>query len=158
MGMLDQEEMFMDGLAATAVGDTAGNSYDTAAGSSAANAANYPGTGDMGMTYENIWFQIVSRTVPTSGGAATLQGVMQSSPDGVTWTDAVLGPVIPIANITGPYHLLRTQPPVLQNPGMLRYIRPIIRIAGAALTGGVFDAYVSNTIQRNIPRPSGFTV
>jgi len=50
--------------------------------------------------------------------------------------------------------LLQAQPPV----GTQRFWRIVFRIATAVLTAGAFDAYVSNTIQRNTPRPSGFVV
>ena len=156
MGMLDQEIMFSDGQAVTAVGDTPStNSYDNAAGT---NAVANNGQGDNGLTGENLWVQVVARTMPTSGGAATVQAVLQNSADNVTWVDVTSGPAMPVANITNGYHLLRIQPPVLQNPGMLRYWRIVYRIGGAALTAGTFDAYVSNTLQRNIPRANGFVV
>ena len=83
-----------------------------------------------------------------------MQGVFQTSPDGVTWTDAVSGTATPVANLTAGAEIFRVQPP----PGMLRYWRVVFRVATAALTGGTFDAYMANTIQRNVSRASGFAV
>lgn len=149
MGMLDQELMFMDGLAVTGTGDTAGSVYDT---------GGTNGQGDMGQTGENLWFNVRARTTATSGGAATIQGVIQASDDNATWTDIAVGTPTPVATVVAGYDLLRIQPPVSPYGSPSRYIRAVVRVATAALTGGTFDAYVSNTIQRNIYRNSAFTV
>ena len=154
MGMLDQEIMFSDGQTVTAIGDTPStNVYDTAAGTT---AILNNGQGDNGLTGESLWLNVRSSSAVTSGGAATVQGVFQNSADNATWVDVLSGPAVPVASLGGPYDLLRVQPPVAAFPGTLRYWRTVIRVTGAVLTGGTFDAYVSNTIQRNIPRASGF--
>lgn len=156
MGMLDQEIMFSDGQAVTVVGDTPStNIYDNAGGT---NSLFNNGQGDNGLTGEMLWVQVVARTAPTSAGAATVQAVLQNSADNATWVDVVSGTAYAYNALPVGFHLLRVQPPVLPNPGMLRYWRIVYRIAGAALTGGTFDGYVSNTLSRNIARSSGFTV
>ena len=156
MGMLDNELVFSDGQTVTAVGDTPStNIYDNAGGT---NIVPNNGQGDNGLTGEMLWVQVVARTLPASGGAATIQGVLQNSADNVTWVDVSAGPVYPVATVLAGYHILRVQPPVLPNPGMLRYWRIVFRIGTAALTAGTFDAYVSNTLERNIARAAGFTV
>jgi len=143
MGMLDQEVMFADGETVTATGDTAStNVYDT-------GGAN--GQNEAALTGENLWINATVRSTATSGGSATIQGVFQDSPDNTTWTDRVLGAVVPVASAIAGYPLLQVQPPV----GTQRYWRIVYRVAVAALTAGTFDGYVSNTLQRNIARASG---
>jgi hypothetical protein len=144
-GMLDAECVLAEGQAVTAIGDTAStNIYQ------AANAQ----LGDMGQTGENIWIKAHCSTAATSAGAPTLQAVLQDSADGATFADVVAGPVTALAGLTVGALLLAVQPP----PGMRQYFRVVWRLATATLTAGNFDAYVSNTIERNVARPSGFTV
>ena len=143
MGMLDNELVFSDAQAVTAVGDDAStNVYDTGGSN---------GQGDAGQTGENLWVNVLVNTTATSGGAATIQGVLQDSADNAAWADVVAGPAVAVANATAGTVLLQVQPP----PGMLRYWRIVYRIGTAVLTAGAFDAYISNTIQRNIARQSG---
>lgn len=145
MGMLDSELVFAEGQAVTAIGDNGSTtSLDLRSGP----------LGDAGQTQENLWVQAICTTTATSGGGATVQAVLQSSPDNATWTDAVAGPAIPVASLVAGKVMLQVQPP----PGMQEFWRISWRIATAVLTAGAFDAFVSNTIQRNVPQPSGFTV
>lgn len=148
MGMLDSEIQFSIAQAPTATGDTAStNVYDS-------GGAN--GQGDAGQTGENLWVNVVVKTAMTSAGSATMQAVLQDSADNATFADVALGPALAY-NATAAAagsSLLRIQPPV----GMRRYWRTVYRIGTAVLTGGTFDAYVSNTIQYNTARPSGFSV
>jgi hypothetical protein len=149
MGMLDSELIFSAAQTPTAVGDTPStNVYDT--GSAAGNAQE----AEAALTTENLWLNVICNTVPTSGGSATIQAVLQDSPDNATWTDRLLGGAVSYSNVTKGLALLQAQPPV----GTQRYWRIAYRIGTAALTAGAFDAYVSNTIQRNVSRPSGFSV
>jgi len=96
----------------------------------------------------------VVSTAVTSGGAATVQAKLQTSTDNATWVDMVSGPVVALANLVAGAILLQVQPP----PGMLQYWRVAYVVGTAVLTGGAFDAYISNTIQRNVAEPSGFSV
>lgn len=146
MGMLDSEIIFSAAQAVTATGDTAStNVYDS-------GGAN--GQGDMGQTGENLWFNATVNTAATSAGSATIQAVLQDSADNATFADVATGPVVAVASATLGAVLLQLQPP----PGMRRYSRIAYRIGTAVLTAGKFDAYVSNTIQRNVARQSGFSV
>lgn len=146
MGMLDNEIIFSAAQAVTATGDTAStNVYDS-------GGAN--GQGDMGQTGENLWFNVIVNTTATSGGSATVQAVLQDSADNTTFADVVIGKAIAVASVTAGSILLQVQPP----PGMREYSRIVYRIGTAVLTAGKFDAYVSNTIQRNIARNSGYSV
>ncbi|MDR3005204.1 MAG: hypothetical protein LBV14_13335 [Acidovorax sp.] len=145
MGMLDQSTKLATAQAATTVGDTAStNAYDNGSAHSS----------DISMTGENLWINAVVDTPVTSGGAATVQAVLQDSADGTAYADVVAGPVLALADLKAGATLLQIQPPT----GMRRYVRIAWRVGTAALTAGKFTAYVSNTSQRNIARPSGFTV
>lgn len=144
-GMLDSECVLAESQAPTVVGDTPSTNVYAAMNSV---------TGDMGQTGEHIWIKAHCSTVPTSGGNATIQAVLQNSSDNATWVDVVAGPALLYSAITLGQTMLAVQPP----PGMLQYFRVVWRIAVAALTGGTFDAYVSESIQRNVAQPSGFTV
>lgn len=147
--MLDSELVLAAAQTPTAIGDTPStNVYDT--GSAAGNAQE----SEAALTGENLWVNVICNTVPTSGGGATIQAVLQDAPDNATWTDRLLGAVNAYAAVTKGLPLLQAQSPV----GTQRYWRIVFRIGTAVLTAGAFDAYISNTIQRNIQRPSGFTV
>lgn len=142
-GMIDQEIVFCEAQAVTATGDTAStNVYDN-------GGAN--GQGDNGQTGENLWVNAVISTTVTSGGAATGQAVLQDSADNSTFADVIAGPALALASMVAGTVMLQVQPP----PGMRRYWRIVWRVGTAVLTAGKFDAYVSNTIQRNVARPSG---
>jgi hypothetical protein len=147
MGMLDSELIFASAQIPTAIGDTPStNVYDT--GSAAGNAQE----AEAAMTGENLWIDAICNTPPASGG--TIQAVFQDAPDNATWTDRLAGPVLPSAACLPGVPLLQVQPPI----GTQRYWRIVWRITTTVFAAGAFDAYISNTIQRNIQRPSGFTV
>ncbi len=146
MGMLDSETVLSaaQSTAAFAVGDNAStNVYDT-------GSAN---DDEAAQTGENLWVNIVCNTL-FAGATATAQGVLQSAPDNATWTDVVAGPALLATGVVVGQSLLTVQPPI----GTQRYWRTIIRVAVANLTAGAIDSYISNTIQHNIQRPSGFSV
>ena len=145
MGMLDIQLIFAESQAVTAIGDN---------GSTTTIEFANPVLGDNGQTGENIWVQAICTTTATSAGAATVQAVLQDSANGTAWTDVVAGQAIPVADLVAPTVMLQVQPP----PGMLQFWRISWRIATAVLTAGAFDAFISNTLQLNVPRPSGFTV
>jgi len=67
---------------------------------------------------------------------------------------ALVGAVLPVASVKQGAVLLQACPPL----GLRRYTRIVYRVGTAALTAGKFDAFVSIDVQRNIARPSGFTV
>lgn len=145
MGMLDSEVVFSEAQAVTATGDNAStNAYDN-------GTANTDGAG---LTGENLWIQAQCSTTATSGGSATVQAVLQDSADNSSFADVVAGKAFAVANVTAGTQLLAVQPP----PGMRRYWRVAWRIGTAALTAGKFDAFVTNTLQRNVAEPSGFAV
>ena len=145
MGMLDSELILASAQVVTLETDNAStNDYD----SCSANAS------DAALTGENLWINAVVNTTATSGGSATVQAVLQDSADGITFADVLAGPAVAVAAVVAGTVLLQTQPP----PGLRRFIQIVWRVGTAALTAGKFDAFISNTIPRNIARPSGFTV
>lgn len=145
MGMLDNNTKLATNQAVTATGDTASsNVYDS--GSAASS--------DIGLADE-LWLNCqVGTTAATSDGAATLTPVLQHSDDNGTYTDAMVGPQVALAALTAGAALWQTKLPV----GLKRYIRVGWRVGTAALTAGTFTAFISIDLQRNIARPSGFSV
>jgi hypothetical protein len=145
MGYLDSELVLSAAQAPTATGDTAStNVYDTGS----------VGNAEEAQTGEMLWLNVICNTAVTSAGAPTVQAVFQDSPDNSTWTDRLAGPALLKAACLPGVAMLQVQPPI----GTQRYQRVVYRIATAVLTAGAFDAYFSNTIQRNVQRPSGFSV
>lgn len=145
MGMLDNSLKLATAQAVTSTGDTAStNVYDNGGDNASDNS----------LTGENLWINAVVDTTPTSGGSATIQAVLQDSADNSTFADVLAGPAVAYGSAPAGTVLLQTQPPT----GMRRYWRVVWRVGTAALTAGKFTAYVSNTIQRNVARPSGFSV
>lgn len=144
--MLDSNLIFAEGQDVVNVGDTASTKvYD-------AGGAN--GQGDAGLTGEHLWLNAVCTKAVTSAGAATVQAVLQDSADNVNFADVVAGPVVAKANAVAGATLLQVQPP----PGMREYWRIAWRVGTAALTAGEFDAWVSESLQNNVARASGFAV
>lgn len=144
MGMLDVNTKYSSAQAVTATGDTAStNVYDAGAAASS----------DIGLNDE-LWLNVVCNTTATSGGAATVQAVLQDSADNSSWADVIAGPALPVASVTQGAVMLQLCPPL----GLRRYTRIVYRVGTAALTAGKFDAFMSMDVQRNIARPSGFTV
>lgn len=144
MGMLDVNTKLSAAQAVTSTGDTAStNIYDNGS----ANAS------EIGLT-EEIWLNVICSTTATSGGSATVQPVLQDSADNSTWADVLVGAALPVASVVAGTVLMQTKPPV----GTRRYLRVVYRIGTAALTAGKFEAFFSMDVQRNVARPSGFTV
>lgn len=145
MGMIDNYTKLASEQAVTSTGDTAStNVYD----------AGSVHTADIGAADE-VWVNaVVGATAVTSAGSATVQAVLQDSADNSSWADVLAGPVVPKASCVAGAVLLQSCLPV----GLRRYTRLVWRVGTAALTAGTFTGYYSLDIQRNIARPSGFTV
>jgi len=144
MGMLDNQAKFSVAQAVTSTGDTAStNVY----------GQDFAAASDFGLA-DAHWINAVVNTTFTSGGSATIQAVLQDSADNSTFADVLAGPVVPVASATAGAVLLQACPPL----GLRQYIRIAYRVATAAMTAGKVDAYISSDVQRNIARPSGFTV
>ncbi len=145
MGMLDNSAKLATAQAVTSVGDTASsNVYD------AGNAES----SDIGHAANGLYLNVNCDTTATSGGAATLQPVLQHSDDNSTFVDAAAGPVVALAGLTAGASLWKTKLPL----GLNRYTRVVFRVGTAALTAGAFSAFYSLGVEHNVQRPSGFTV
>jgi hypothetical protein len=143
--LLDNELFLSNAQAVTATGDTAStNVYDTGGSN---------GQNNLALTGENLWINVVVNTTATSGGSATVQAVLQDSADNSSWADVISGPAVAVASVVAGLTLLQIQPPL----GTREYLRIAYRVGTAVLTAGKFDAYISNTIQKNVFRNSGFT-
>lgn len=144
MGMIDNSTKLAVNQLVTALGDTAGtNVYD--AGSAASS--------DIGFSAD-LYFTCVATAAAASLGLATVTAVLSHSDDNITFVDALAGSAIPVASITAGAILMQLELP----PGLKRYTRVTWRVGTAALTAGAFTAFYSESIQRNIARPSGFSV
>lgn len=144
MGMIDNNTKLSVAQAVTSTGDTASaNTYDSGSVHSA----------DMGLVGQ-LWLTVLVSLTATSAGAATVAAVLQDSADGSTWADVLVGQALPVASLTAGTVMMQVQPPV----GTRRHIRVVYRVGTAALTAGRFEAFIALDVQRNIARPSGFTV
>lgn len=140
--ILDLQEYFSQAQAVTATGDTAStNVLDTL-------VAQDEGIG------EEVLVGVICTTAPTSGGAATIQAVLQTSVDNATYTDALIGPSFAYTAVVAGTMLLQARLPV----GLKRYLRVAYRIGTAVLTAGNFSAFLSKDTQAYQFGASGFTV
>lgn len=141
--ILDTQETFSEAQAVTSTGDAAStNVYDTGAAA------------DVGIG-EEMFVYVKTKAAFTSGGAGTLQVVLQHSVDNSTWTDAqVLTPALALASLTANTVQVRARLPI----GLNRYIRLAYRVATAAMTAGTVDAYLAKDVQASNAYASGFTV
>lgn len=140
--ILDSQLQFSALQAITSTGDTAStNVYDTGAAA------------DIGTGVDQVVL-IRTGTAFTSGGAGTLQIVLQDSADNSTFADVQVSPVYALAALTANKILLQQRLPI----GLRRYIRIAYRVATAAMTAGTVDAFLVHDEQSNTAYPSGFTV
>jgi len=137
--ILDNQATYAAEQAVTALGDTPGtNSFDHGVGRTDMNG---------------LILQIQVGTAFTSGGAATLQAVLQDSLDNTIWTDVqALTPAIPVASLTTRRTIAQARFP----GGLRRYSRVLWRVAGAAMTGGTISARVTPAVDNQQYMPSGF--
>lgn len=141
--ILDTQEQFSDAQAVTSTGDTAStNVYDTGAAA------------DVGVG-EPLFIYAKTKAAFTSGGAGTLQFVLQHSTDNSTWTDVqTLTPALALATLTANTVQVRARLPI----GLNRYLRLAYRVATAAMTAGTVDAYIAKDVPANTSYASGFSV
>ncbi len=125
--ILDNQAVFANAQAVTALGDTPStNSYDT-------------GPGNSGPGYGDLWLLAKVNTGFTSGGAGTLQAVLQDSADNSSFADVMaMSPALALAAL-GANKAIAT----VRLPGNLRrYIRVTWRVGTAAMTAGTASAFV----------------
>lgn len=140
--IMNSQEVFSAAQAFTATGDTVStNVLDT-------GAAQDEGIG------EGVRLIVKTVAAVTSGGAATVAPVLQTSADNATWVDAMVGPANAIAAMGANTILWNTPLPV----GLRRYIRVAYRTATAVLTAGSFDAFLVKDAQAYQYGATGFAV
>ena len=139
---IDKFAQFSDAQAPTTGTTASTNTFDTG------TSTRSIGSG------EPIWLVVQCVVTATSGGANTTQVVLQDSADDSTYATVLSGVATAVASITAGVNLLR----VVLPSDLRRYLRVAYVIATANLTAGNFDAFLTNVIQDNVARPSGFTV
>lgn len=141
--ILDNQATYANAQAVTATGDTAStNSYDHGPGSPGA------GLGD-------LWLIVKTNAAVTSGGAATVQAVLQDSADNSSFADVM------VVNAPAALAALGANKvqAVARFPGRLRrYTRVAFRVGTAVLTGGTFSAFVVFDTDLQQYLPGGFAV
>lgn len=141
--ILDNQTMYANGQAVTSTGDTAStNSYDHGPG----NAG--PGAGD-------LWLVARTGAAVTSGGAGTVQVVLQDSADNSAFADVmVLTPALAIAAMGANKTIALARMP----GNVRRYTRIAWRVGTAALTAGTFSAFPVLDVDMQQYLTSGFKV
>lgn len=139
--IIDSLSEFSAAQAVTALGDTAStNVVDTLVDSD-------EGIGEP----VHVAFSVAQTA--TSGGAATVQFVIQTSTDNATFTDIGMTEAIALATLKAGF-----SKPVRLPVGVRRYIRVAYRVGTATLTAGAFNAAIVKDIQMSKVYGSGFTV
>lgn len=141
--ILDAQEQFSAAQSiAAAAGDVVStNVYDT--GSAADSGAG-----------EVVWLYAKTVAAVTSGGAATVQVVLQDSADNATFADVMSGPVWALASLGANKEIAKQR----LNTPLRRYLRVVYRIGTATTTGGTASAYLVKDVQAQQYAASGFTV
>lgn len=145
--ILDNQATYAAAQAVTATGDTASsNSYDHGPGSSGGGAYS-PGGG--------LWVIAKTNAAVTSGGAATVQAVLQDSADNATFADVMtLSPALALAALGANKTI-----GMARFPGTLRrYTRIAWRVGTAVLTAGTLSAFVVLDADLQQYLASGFKV
>lgn len=145
--ILDNQATYAASQVVTAIGDTAStNSYDHGPGSSGAGAYS-PGGG--------LLLVCKTNAAVTSGGAATVQPVLQDSADNATFADVMtIGPALAPAALTANKVIGMVRFP----SSLRRYTRVAWRVGTAVLTAGSLSAFVVLDADLQQYLASGFKV
>lgn len=141
--ILDTQETFSEGQSiAAAAGDVVStNVLDTGPASS--------GQG------ENVYLYVKTVAAVTSGGAATVQVVLQDSADNSSWADVqTYSPALALAALGANKTIAVGRLPVV----LRRYIRVVYRIGTATTTAGSASAYLVKDIDAQQFLGTSFTV
>jgi hypothetical protein len=99
---------------------------------------------------EELYLHIATGTAVTSGGSATVQFVLQTSPVENFGSGVVEFPLTAaraLAALTANTVQYRGRLPI----GLLRYVRLVYRIATATTTAGTANAFLVHGVQANAP-------
>ena len=143
MGYRDSQMLLAEAQVETAIGDQVStNRYD-------AGAAQDSGVGEPLILLAKV------NTTVTSGGAATVQAVLQTSDtEGSGYTDLAAGEEVALADLVAGKKLLELKVPHLGK----QFYQVVWRIGTAVLTAGSFDAWFIKDAQNNTTYPKGFVV
>jgi len=141
--ILDNQAIYANAQAVTTLGDTPStNSYDHGPGS--------PGQG-----LNDVALVVKTNAGVTSGGAATVQAVLQDSADNTTFADVqTLNNAAALAALGANKTVAVSRFPA----NLRRYTRVVFRVGTAALTAGSFSAFVVMDTDLQQYLPSGFKV
>ncbi|WP_375199067.1 Bbp16 family capsid cement protein [Cupriavidus metallidurans] len=144
--ILDIQEQFSSAQSiVSAAGDVVStNIYDTGAAA------------DVGIG-EEIYLVTRLGAAVTSGGAATVQVVLQTADDAAfsaNLTEFPQSSALALAALTANTEISKQRLPI----GLRRYLRVVYRVGTAATTAGTVDAFLVKDVQANRPYASGFTV
>lgn len=145
--ILDNQATYAAAQAVTATGDTPStNSYD-----------HGPGNAGVGLAHGGGALWLIAKTVAavTSGGAATVQAVLQDSADNTTFADVMtLNAPAAIAALGANKAIAISRFPAV----LRRYTRVVWRVGTATLTAGSFSAFVVMDTDLQQYLASGFKV
>lgn len=145
--ILDNQAIYSNAQLVTATGDNPStNSYD-----------HGPGNPGIGLAYAGgaLWLEVKTVAAVTSGGAATVQAVLQDSADNTTFADVMtVSPALPLASLGANKVIALTRFPAT----LRRYTRVVFRVGTAALTAGSFSAFVVMDVDAQQYLNSGFKV
>ena len=141
---IDSQSTFAAAQAVTATGDTAStNILDT-------GAAHDEGIG------EPLFLLVKTVAGFTSGGAGTLQAVLQTD-DNSSFSTPKEFPItgaLALAALGANAEIAKYRLPI----GLERYLRVVWRVGTAAMTAGSVSAYLVKDVQANVAYASGFSV
>jgi len=104
---------------------------------------------------EPLYIHAKIGTAVASGGAGTMQIVLQDSADNSSFADVMaLTPAMALAAMTANKEVARSRLPV----GLRRYLRLVYRVGTAALTAGTVTSQMVKDVQAQQYGASGFTV
>eukprot|EP01136_Pigoraptor_vietnamica_P045043 Opistho-1_new@22551 len=141
--ILDNQAMYSNAQTITALGDTPST-----------NGVDH-GSGNSGPGMAGLMLVIRTDAAFTSGGAGTLQPILQDSADNSSFADVLsLTPALPLAALTTNAVVAQVRMP----GNVRRFSRIAWRVAGATMTGGRVTAALSMGVDRQQYMPNGFNV
>lgn len=99
-----------------------------------------------------MWVHIAVNTALTSGGSATVAIALQCDNDSAFGSPKTLWSLAATAFDDAAFTPGKELCGIRLPAGCERYVRVVYTIGTAVLTGGKFDAFLTNNLQRNDPR------
>ena len=148
--MIDVNLVF-DGTPATSSSGSVGAAITTSRAST--NVIDLLVARDIGGEAGDQELHVDIMTAFTAAGSATLQIEFDTSPDNSSWSQLMLSPVYPVANLTVGAPIFRYIVPLNQllnsgAPG--RYLRLYYTVATGPMTAGTVLSYLNTTMDRQV--------